>query len=164
MKEEVERIWDYNFWSAEKILSKLQELKNEDFLKDLGDGCGSIRDKLVHILGADKIWIERIRNEINPFLNSNEIPTLEIYVNEQKNLHSQYKILINNLDETKLIEMINYKNLKGKEFHTPLFEILLHVANHATYHRGQAASLIRRITGKPPVTDMIEYFREKIGK
>ncbi|HNI27986.1 MAG TPA: DinB family protein, partial [Leptospiraceae bacterium] len=69
--------------------------------------------------------------------------------------------ILNELTEEGLKADIAYKNLKGLDFSTPLFEILLHVANHATYHRGQAASLIRRIKGSPPVTDMIEYFRSK---
>ncbi len=161
MKEEILRIWGYNFWASERFAAKLQDFSEEEFCRDLGDGCGSVRDKLGHILGANKVWLERIQGRVNPFLQASEIKDIRFYLDLSGRIHSDYKKILNELTEDSLQKPISYKNLKGLEFSTPLFEILLHVANHATYHRGQAASLVRRIKGSPPVTDMIEYFRSK---
>lgn len=161
MKEDILRIWDYNFWASERFTAKLQNFSEEEFCRDLGDGCGSVRDKLGHILGADKVWLERIQGKVNPFLPASEIKDIRFYMDLSEKIQSDYKKILNELTEENLQNRISYKNLKGLDFSTPLFEILLHVANHATYHRGQAASLVRRIKGSPPVTDMIEYFRSK---
>jgi uncharacterized damage-inducible protein DinB len=53
--------------------------------------------------------------------------------------------------------VIEYKNLKGDAFAKPVWEILLHVVNHGTYHRGQIAAMLRQLGHVPPSTDFI-YF------
>lgn len=160
--ELLQTIWSYNGWALEQIINSLQDFSEEEFLKDLGDGCGSVRDKLAHITAADEVWFQRIeKNPAPKFSPASEFISIEIWMNRARKVTQKYESIVNQLDFEKIQEKIIYKNLKGVEFSTPLLEILMHVANHATYHRGQAASLIRRLKGKPPVTDMIEYFRIK---
>lgn len=152
--------WNYNFWATSRIISALETFSEEEFLRDLGDGCGSIRSKLAHITSADSVWLERIVNNPAPkFLPPEEYTSIKDWTEKTNSIHERYRNIINTLNSEMIKTIIHYKNLKGADFSTPLAEILLHTANHATYHRGQAASLIRRIKGNPPVTDMIEYFR-----
>lgn len=158
----LQTIWSYNDWALEQIINSLKDFSEEEFLKDLGDGCGSVRDKLAHITAADEVWFQRIeKNPAPQFAPTSEFISIETWVNRAREVSQKYQFLVKHLGQDKIEEKIIYKNLKGVEFSTPLVEILMHVANHATYHRGQVASLIRRIKGKPPVTDMIEYFRTK---
>ncbi len=58
----------------------------------------------------------------------------------------------------------NYKNLKGSLFETLLSDILAHMVNHGSYHRGQIASLIKKSGGEPAGTDYIGYVRELDAK
>jgi len=156
----IRTLWNYNFWAQDKVFSALTELTEEEFLRDLGDGNGSIRDKLAHICGADEVWLRRIQGVLSPqFPAKDEFSSKEILIERYKRIREEYRALIEAQTETGLGKSHSYRNLKGVEFTTPLDQILLHVANHATYHRGQVASLIRRVKGKPPVTDLIEFFR-----
>ena len=159
MLETIQTLWNYHFWSLEQIKRNLENFSEEEFSKDLGDGCGSVKDKLVHILAADKIWLARIKKRNETFMQSSEIQNKEEFLDCLEKVHSEYKLFLSELKDKNLIELVYYKNLRGMEYSTPLSEILLHITNHGTYHRGQVASLIRRVKGKPPVTDLIEYFR-----
>jgi uncharacterized damage-inducible protein DinB len=56
-------------------------------------------------------------------------------------------------------EMIFYKNSTGKKYENTIREIITHVINHSTYHRGQIAMELRRLGIDPPPTDYIFYRR-----
>jgi uncharacterized damage-inducible protein DinB len=57
--------------------------------------------------------------------------------------------------------IIAYKNLKGEAHESPIWQIVLHVVNHATHHRGQAAGFMRSMGHVPPPLDMIRYYQER---
>ena len=54
---------------------------------------------------------------------------------------------------------VSYQDLKGNAYTTPLWQIVLHVVNHATHHRGQAAGFLRTMGHAPPPLDLIFYYR-----
>jgi hypothetical protein len=56
-------------------------------------------------------------------------------------------------------ETRTYRMASGAEFTTPLWQMVLHLVNHASYHRGQVVTLIRQAGGVPVVTDLIYYYR-----
>jgi uncharacterized damage-inducible protein DinB len=58
---------------------------------------------------------------------------------------------------------MTYRSLKGIESTSSLRDILTHVVNHSTYHRGQIARGIKAKGGVPPVTDFIAFAREVRG-
>jgi uncharacterized damage-inducible protein DinB len=57
--------------------------------------------------------------------------------------------------------VITYRAMNGSPYANPLGELLRHVVNHGTYHRGQVATLLRQLGVKPPQTDLILYYRER---
>ncbi len=152
-------LWRYNLWANSQFLIASDSLSPDQFLKDLGDGCGSFRDKLAHIFAADEIWWMRISSVADfPFTKPDQIPSQDDLKQKWNPILQKYSQILED-PSTDYKQMVVYKNFRGKEFQTSLYEILLHVYNHSTYHRGQAASLFRRLTGKPPVTDLMEYFK-----
>ena len=54
---------------------------------------------------------------------------------------------------------IAYDDFKGNPWKTPAWQVILHVVNHATHHRGQAAGFIRAMGKTPPVLDLMAYYR-----
>lgn len=160
MRDYIRTAWEYNFWASGRLLDAAAALSEADFLRDLGDGVGSVRNKLAHIYGADAVWLARIEGAALPQMPPvDEFPNASELRLKQSTVHEAFGEIIRTATPASLARKVAYRNLKGQDFETPLDEILLHVANHATYHRGQAASLIRRLTGTPPVTDLIEFFR-----
>ncbi len=158
MKEAILTLLNYNIWAQERIFQI--ELTEEEFLRELPEDCGSIRDKLVHIMAAEDVWMKRITGKESPkMIQPLEIDNKQKLIDKAKETHLSYQNYISNLIDDDFNKVIQYKNLKGNSFSSPLKEIFLHVLNHGSYHRGQVSSLIRRIKGKPPITDLIEFFR-----
>ncbi len=160
MIKTIEKLFNYHEWAMNAIFSSLQNFTEEEFTRDLGDGCGSVRDKVGHIIAADKIWLDRIQKRAELiFLPPSYFSSISITKNLKEETKTNWKSYIASLQVADYYRDISYQNMKGESFETPLREILLHVLNHATYHRGQVASLIRRIKGSPPVTDFIQFAR-----
>lgn len=57
--------------------------------------------------------------------------------------------------------LITYQNVKGETYEQPLQDLLFHILNHSTYHRGQIAMLLREAGYTPPATDFVYFNREK---
>lgn len=158
MIEAIEKLYGYHIWAMDKIFLELETISEEEFTKDLVDGI-SLRDKICHIIAADTIWLDRIEKLETKFLDSSFFPTISKTKEYFLSVKTRLEKLFHHLDETYISSKVNFKNKKGEEVAFKLFEVLFHIFNHGTYHRGQIAILIRKIKGKPPVTDIIEYFK-----
>ncbi|GJM32431.1 MAG: hypothetical protein DHS20C18_14320 [Saprospiraceae bacterium] len=109
-----------------------------------------------HILNAQQIWL----NRISP--NGKKVGVWEEHApDSMANLNmEQYKRAITLLAENDLSEIITYQNTQGQTYTNSIRDILLHIVNHGTYHRGQLALLFRAADIAPPNTDYIFYRRE----
>ena len=108
-----------------------------------------------HLLNAQHVWISRI-NGISPRHLSFDVHEksyfLELHI---ENIAALRHILtINELEK-----VIQYKTFAGEPLENAIADILLHVANHSTYHRAQVASLLKQNNIQPPVTDFIALKR-----
>ncbi len=65
------------------------------------------------------------------------------------------------LTDADLARVVPYKAMNGTPYETPVWQIVLHVVNHATLHRGQVMAMLRQLGVAPPPTDLIFYYREK---
>ena len=79
-----------------------------------------------------------------------------------KEISAGYQKFIAAMSEDQFQQILNYKNSKGIEFNQPIYQLLAHVFNHATYHRGQVVTMLRQV-GYTDVssTDMTTFFRLK---
>jgi uncharacterized damage-inducible protein DinB len=57
--------------------------------------------------------------------------------------------------------MTTYQDMRGNTWTNPIWHLVLHVVNHGTHHRGQAAGFLRAMGHVPPVLDLIAYYRSK---
>ena len=65
------------------------------------------------------------------------------------------------LREGALAETIRYSTLDRRSFESPLWQLVQHVANHSTYHRGQVVTLMRILGAKATASDMVMWDRER---
>ncbi len=151
---------NYNIWANNLVISWLQQISEEDWQKDLGGSMPSIATTVIHIAGAEKIWFERLNNEVSPFLTTyfkgNKEEIIEIWETASQNL----SVFLSKISIEKLEEVFEYKNLAGDTFSSKKIEALAHVFNHSTYHRGQIVNYLRQIGfNKLSSTDLINYYR-----
>jgi len=111
-----------------------------------------------HVLGAEHTWLTRITGEepaveVWPELSLDECERVG-----RKNAESLRKLL-SSMTPNDLERPITYRNTAGIQFTTRLEDILLHVALHGSYHRGQVAALLRSAGEEPSPTDYIQWER-----
>ena len=109
-----------------------------------------------HILNAHQIWNGRIEPNQN-FFGVWEIHPPKDYAEIEK---ESYENSIRIIDKFDLEETIQYSNSKGRVFNNSIRDILFHVINHSTYHRGQIVTMLRQV-GFTDVgsTDMLGFYR-----
>lgn len=109
-----------------------------------------------HILNAQQIWLNRINGVITP-LDRFEPQAVNDFTLLQNKCTEGLKAVLEKKD---LNSEITYRTSFGQEYTNSIADILYHIINHSTYHRGQIASIFRANSVEPPVTDYIAMRRE----
>ena len=158
-KNQIIDLYSYDDWSNRKLLTAVCQLENEEFIRDLSSSFKSMRDTMVHILGAEELWLSRWMGEQGRvLLNSDDFPTYSSLKNRWDDFRIQIDQFLGSLTEEDLTQEISYKNLKGIPYSLELWKQMLHVTNHSSFHRGQAVTMFRQLKKQPPSLDMISYF------
>jgi len=109
-----------------------------------------------HIINTQSIWNQRIKGEKFKIDVWQVHPVEELANLELENFRSSLEILENE-DFSRIVE---YKNSNGEHFRNSVKDILFHIVNHSTYHRGQIAADFRENGIDPIVSDYIFYKRK----
>ena len=143
----------YSGWASRKLLDAALALSEEEQQREFGVSHKSLIGTLEHIFRGDRIWFSRV---VDPtVLEANE--TLAI---AWPQIQKRWEDWAAALTDQEIARDVDYTDLKGNQHCTPVWQIALHVVNHATLHRGQAMSLLRQLGVAPPPTDLIFYYRE----
>ena len=108
-----------------------------------------------HILSAQHVWNSRILKQADPLSSWDMHDVSELKAMDQLNYQTSLQIL----DNFDLDTAINYTTFKGESFTNTVRDILFHVVNHSTYHRGQIAADFRQTGLEPLTTDYIFFKR-----
>ncbi|MCA1752923.1 MAG: damage-inducible protein DinB [Flavobacteriales bacterium] len=108
-----------------------------------------------HIINAHQIWNGRIQREETLFGVWEIHPVGELQRIDKSNFDRTLTIL----EATDLNASVSYQNSKGQRFQNSVRDVLFHIVNHSTYHRGQIATELKRCGLEPLVTDYIFYKR-----
>jgi uncharacterized damage-inducible protein DinB len=155
-------LFRYNVWANRRTVEACATLTGEQFTRDVESSFRSVRDTLVHIMAVEQIWLARWRQTWDgSFLQAADFSTLESVRNKWKGIETDLLAYVDGLSDEDTARVIAHKTMTGAEFSMPLHEMLQHLANHGTYHRGQMTTLIRQVGGKPLATDLIGFYRAK---
>ncbi len=161
MLGEILELYDYNRWANRRVLTAASRLSPEKFTRDLGSSFPSVRDTLVHILGAEWIWLSRWQGVSPPALpEPQKFPTPAVLATRWRAVEGEQAGFLESLTEAALHEMVAYHNTQGQPFAYPLWRMLRHVVNHSTYHRGQVITLLRQLRAGVVGTDLLLYYDE----
>jgi uncharacterized damage-inducible protein DinB len=147
----------YSGWASRRLLDAALALSEEEQRREFSVSHSSLIGTLEHIFFADRIWFARM---VDPRVLKSEEPLPVAWPQLQKRWED-WAAAVSHQD---IVRVLEYKDLKGNDHRTPVWQIVLHAVNHATLHRGQAMSLLRQLGVAPPPTDLIYYYREIKGK
>ena len=160
--EEVRLLFDYNSWANQRSLEAASQLSDEQFIKALGSSFPSVRDTLVHICGAEWVWLERCHGRSPATIpDVSHVRTMAALREHWKPQAERLLIFIRGLTQNDLDRVMEYRTINFGVYKNPMWQSLQHLANHGTYHRGQITTLLRQLGTKPILTDLLHFYRER---
>jgi uncharacterized damage-inducible protein DinB len=163
MKQHFQMMARYNRWANERLYEAASQLSDDQYRKDIGLFFKSLHGTLNHILTGDRIWMHRIDGKGKSPARLNEIQNENLGELRQAREAEDQRILdyVAKLGDGDLEKVLDYTNMRGQRFQDPLWQILPHLFNHQTHHRGQAHAGLSLLTGaEPPSLDLIWMMRE----
>jgi uncharacterized damage-inducible protein DinB len=160
---ELLELYRYDRWANSRFLDALSGLSEKDLTKPLGTSHGSILGTLRHILWSEWMWLGRWRKTAPTIGDPRSIADLSELTSCWSDFEADQRAFLQTLAESDLDRVVSYENPPGTTWSYLLRHMLQHVANHATFHRGQVVTLMRQLGMKPPVTDFLVFFDETEG-
>ena len=162
MKEILVQLSAYHIWANERLITAIKPLPEDVLSKNLQSSFGSIYGTFLHLANAENIWWQRLQgveniSMANPHNNIGFDKVAQQLLQQDEALQNY----IANTDTKGFEKVLDYRNLKGEAFTQPIYQILIHLFNHATYHRGQIVTLLRQLNVQQiPATDFIVWSRQ----
>jgi len=166
------------------MFSVVEKLSEEQFTAVRQSSFPSIRESVFHILAAEWIWLKRWQGTspvatqpvsaasfetwkglraagVPPPQELSTVAELRAFCDSLERERQQF---LRSLTDEKLQAPLSYSDMSGNPFMQPLVELMQHLVNHGSYHRGQVTTLLRQAGGETVALDMLYFFREQREK
>ncbi|HVW87526.1 MAG TPA: DinB family protein [Bryobacteraceae bacterium] len=152
---------EYTIWATNRLIEVSANLTPDELHRDFGTADKSIQGTLTHLMRAERTWFRRI-HEGTPsipwgFAADGQWETLAA---EWPRIHQDWRDWAAALSDADAEAILDYTDLKGQRWSQPIWQIVLHVVNHATHHRGQISGFLRATGKTPPPLDFIAFVRQ----
>jgi uncharacterized damage-inducible protein DinB len=163
MKELLQQYAGYTLWAHQKLAPVISSLSEEQLHRQINSSFSSIYLTMLHLWDAESMWYQRVKLQEIVIRPSDGFTGIFAELNQKMIAQSQqWKDWVDNATEAALQHEFIYQNTKKERFKQPVYQTLLHIANHATYHRGQLITILRQVgVQQVPATDFILYSRTK---
>jgi len=161
--QELQLLLDYHYWARDRLLEAVAPLTSEQLTVDRGNSFPSIHATIVHLYGADWIWLSRWEGVSPTALPSaNEFPDLAAVRAAWRDIETRLRALVDRLGEDGIQRPIEYRGPTGVLQAQLFWQMFQHLVNHGSYHRGQVTTMLRQIGMAPPKSlDLIAFYRER---
>jgi uncharacterized damage-inducible protein DinB len=162
MKNDLLDLIRYNDWANERMMEAIRSVSEESRRSPITSSFGSLRETLGHMVSAEWIWLQRWNGQ-SPATAPGWVASdsTDRFLERLADIRKQRLTWLWELDEAAFEKPIEYSNLAGNTYRNSLADLIRHVVNHSTYHRGQLATQLRQLGQVPPSTDFIVYRREQ---
>jgi uncharacterized damage-inducible protein DinB len=162
MTDDLNTLFAYNRWADARLLEACRSVPTDRYAAEIVPGWASLRSTVAHLAGAADIWARRFLGEaVTAFVGEADLPTVDDAARLLASAQEKFERLVAGLTPDELAAPFTYRNIRGQTTTAPLWAALRHVVNHGTYHRGQAASKLKRLGVEPPVTDFVYWAMEQ---
>ena len=151
----------YSGWASRRVIDAALALTPEDRAKPMSVSHESIEQTLAHIYFADAIWYSRIADPAYPVPSHDAPPDFPFVLEEWPRLQAKWEAWADSAGDGDLARQVPFKSRFVGTAGLPAWQIVTHVVNHATLHRGQVVGMLRQLGVKPPATDIVFYYYER---
>lgn len=150
---------DYMIWASTRALDAAAALDEDELSRDFGTAHRSVLGTLIHVFDAERIWLRRIHGEDSGSSPLPEPAGLAALREHWLSVHQGWKDWAAAIGAEDAAAVLSYRDLRGNPWRTPVWQVVLHVVNHGTHHRGQISGFLRAMGHVPPPLDLIAYCR-----
>ncbi len=158
---EAMELFEYGSWANARTFAAAEALAREQLEASVASSFPSVLATLAHIVGAEWIWLRRWQGEspatAPAWAGGSTLAELRA---ELGVVQAERAAFLAPLTDADLERVVTYRGLDGAAFSHPLAQLVRHVVNHSTYHRGQVATQLRQLGRTPPNTDYTRFLRE----
>ncbi len=162
MKQLLQQYAAYNLWANKTMSEVVSRLSEEQINKEIISSFPSIYKTILHLMEVENAWWERLLLVEHPKMSGWFTGNFQELQQKWFSLSEQWEKWITKANDANITHVFAYQNSKREHFKQPVYEMLLHLFNHQTYHRGQIVTMLRQLgVDKIPPTDFIHFSRKK---
>lgn len=154
-------LYRYTDWADQRLAAALRALPAAAAARGFEGSFPTIRDLLAHVVAVDWVWLERFAggspSAAPEWFQSGDVHLL---CDQHAEVAARRLAFLRGRSEASLDDPLSFRYFSGAAGSLALRDALFHVVNHATYHRGQLASMLRAVGAEPPATDFTEFVVE----
>jgi len=169
--DDIQFLYEYDRWANHRVIQAASALTTDQFTRDLGGSFASLRDTLVHILAGEWIWLSfwsipelnitvenELRSRRNALFQPSLFPDLATVRSKWSEVEAMQTAFVDRLTDESLQRLLPFRAGQASLVH-----LMQHMANHSTYHRGQASLMMRQLGAQPATTDFALFLGEKLA-
>jgi uncharacterized damage-inducible protein DinB len=182
--EDIQTLYSYNCWANERLFGALEKVSEHELAAPVQSSFPSIRDTVFHILFAEWLWLKRWQGcsprstltdpDASPATwhtltpggipTAQELATLAGLMSFADSIEQERREFLGGLNEDVLQAKLQFTDMAGTPYAAPLVQLMQHLVNHGTYHRGQVTTMLRQVGAKAASLDMLYFFRERASE
>lgn len=155
---------NYNTWANVRLFRMAGALQDEQYRRNVGAYFKSLHGTLNHLLTADRIWMHRLTGAGDHPVMLNAILFDDLSSLRAARVEEDRRIIdfVHGLADPAFEEVLDYRTLNGTRQRQPRREIIAHLFNHQTHHRGQAHAILTVLgVTEPDPLDLLIMAREQ---
>ena len=162
MKKILAPFSSYNLWANQTLITIIKQLPEDVIRKKVDSSFDSLFATVLHLWDAESMWWQRMKlveqvKRPSAGFTGNFAALAENMVQQSRQWNDWVLAAQNHMLDHEFI----YYNTKKEKFKQPVYEVLLHIFNHGTYHRGQLVTILHHLkTDNIPNTDFIAWSRK----
>jgi uncharacterized damage-inducible protein DinB len=162
MRDHFRQFAAYNAWANARLYEAALDLTEDAYRRPVGVFFGSLHGTLNHLLATDRIWLKRLTGQ------GEAPPRVDLVLHEDRHDLARARIAedarlastVAAYDKAALAGKVSYQTTSGVAHEQVVADILAHLFNHQTHHRGQAHSALSILTRRePPSLDLLQFQR-----
>ena len=165
LKEYLAHAYNYTYWANRRYLAVAERLTEAQLHGSQGHSWGSVHSVLVHMMSSETVWLSRWHGHFpQGHLDPSDYPTIAVLQESWAKIQNEMLSFLAQQSEQSLLAPRAYRNFQDEEFRVPLWQMLMHVPNHETHHRGELAAMFALMQVPHPEEEVIQYFLDLSGQ
>jgi uncharacterized damage-inducible protein DinB len=160
--QDMRTLYEYNYWANARILAAAERVSQEQWSAPSTHSLESLCRTLLHALDTEFGWRMRCQyNQPTPDLSEADLPTRDLLKQRWHEEETAMRAYLAGMQDGDLNGLVRYTTDEGEKRERVLWHCLLHVVNHGTQHRSEAAALLTEYGSSPGDLDFTVFLNEQ---